>query len=121
MQFKLILNVTLCSLVASLFFETNPITGYRQDPVGHRISPKQYHNALSMIARIADSMAVRRHGEVLAFGITGAVMTLPIHPYKELLSKSVPDMRTDGSTFYINKPNHLANLTVAAEFPKPIN
>jgi len=50
---------------------------------------------LSTIARIADSIAVMRHGDVLAFGTTNEVMTPPFHPYTELLLQSVPEMRTD--------------------------
>ena len=50
---------------------------------------------LSTIARIADTIAVMRDGEIVEYGPASEVLTPPHHPYTELLLKSVPDMRTD--------------------------
>ena len=50
---------------------------------------------ISTIARIADTIAVMRSGEIVELGSTEDVLTPPHHPYTELLLKSVPDMRTD--------------------------
>lgn len=50
---------------------------------------------LSTIARIADTIAVMRDGQVLEFGSTTDVMTPPHQPYTQLLLDSVPEMRTD--------------------------
>ena len=50
---------------------------------------------LSVIANIADTIAVMRDGEVVEFGLTRDVMTPPLHPYTRLLLDSVPEMRTD--------------------------
>ena len=50
---------------------------------------------ISTIARISDEVAVMRHGEVVAHGPVGEVLSPPWHPYTELLLKSVPSLRTD--------------------------
>ena len=50
---------------------------------------------ISTIAKIADSIAVMRHGEVIEYGSTQEILTPPHHPYTELLLKSVPDLRPD--------------------------
>lgn len=50
---------------------------------------------LSVIASLADTIAVMRDGEIMEAGLTSEVMTPPLHPYTELLLNSVPEMRTD--------------------------
>lgn len=50
---------------------------------------------LSVIAQLADTVAVMRDGEVMESGLTRDIMTPPLHPYTELLLNSVPEMRTD--------------------------
>ncbi len=50
---------------------------------------------ISIIARIADTVAVMREGEVVEQGTTRQVLTPPHHAYTQLLLDSVPDLRTD--------------------------
>lgn len=50
---------------------------------------------ISTIAKMADTIAVMRAGEVVASGTTGDILTPPHHDYTELLLSSVPEMRTD--------------------------
>lgn len=50
---------------------------------------------LSVIASLADTIAVMRDGKIMEVGLTREVMTPPLHPYTELLLNSVPEMRTD--------------------------
>ncbi|MGI9335501.1 MAG: ABC transporter ATP-binding protein [Gammaproteobacteria bacterium] len=50
---------------------------------------------ISTIARIADTVAVMREGEVVEYGVARDILSPPHHPYTELLLKSVPDLRTD--------------------------
>jgi peptide/nickel transport system ATP-binding protein len=50
---------------------------------------------ISVVARIADTIAVMRNGEVVDYGTTREILTPPHHPYTELLLKSVPDLKTD--------------------------
>jgi len=50
---------------------------------------------ISTVARIADTIAVTRDGEVVAYGSTREILTPPYHPYLELLLNSVPELSTD--------------------------
>jgi peptide/nickel transport system ATP-binding protein len=50
---------------------------------------------ISTIAKIADTIAVMRNGEVVEYGTTMEILTPPHHQYTELLLNSVPNMRTD--------------------------
>jgi peptide/nickel transport system ATP-binding protein len=50
---------------------------------------------ISTLTKIADTIAVMRYGEVVAYGTTQEILTPPHHPYTELLLNSVPDLRTD--------------------------
>ena len=50
---------------------------------------------ISTIAKIADTIAVMRNGEVVEYGTTREILTPPFHQYTELLLNSVPDMKTD--------------------------
>jgi peptide/nickel transport system ATP-binding protein len=50
---------------------------------------------LSTISKVSDTVAVMRHGEIVAYGTTAEILTPPHHEYTELLLSSVPDMRTD--------------------------
>lgn len=50
---------------------------------------------ISTIAKIADTIAVMRNGEVVEYGTTQDILAPPHHPYTELLLKSVPDLKTD--------------------------
>jgi peptide/nickel transport system ATP-binding protein len=50
---------------------------------------------ISVIARIADTIAVMREGSIVAYGATREILTPPQHPYTRLLLNSVPDLRTD--------------------------
>ncbi len=50
---------------------------------------------ISTIIQMADTIAVMREGQVVAYGTTAEVMTPPHHPYTQLLLDSVPAMRTD--------------------------
>ncbi len=50
---------------------------------------------LSIIANMADTIAVMREGKVMEVGTTTEIMTPPHHPYTMLLLNSVPEMRTD--------------------------
>lgn len=50
---------------------------------------------ISTVARIADTIAVMRDGEVVAYGTTREILTPPYHPYLELLLDSVPELSTD--------------------------
>lgn len=50
---------------------------------------------ISAIAKIADSIAVMRHGEIVDSGDTRDVLSPPYHPYTQLLLESIPDLRTD--------------------------
>ena len=50
---------------------------------------------ISTIARIADTIAVMREGEVVEYGTTREILTPPHHAYTQLLLDSVPDLRTD--------------------------
>ncbi|MCU7834707.1 MAG: ABC transporter ATP-binding protein [gamma proteobacterium symbiont of Taylorina sp.] len=49
---------------------------------------------LSTVAKLADSLAVMRHGEIVEFNKTGNVLTPPHHEYTELLLDSIPKLRT---------------------------
>ena len=49
---------------------------------------------LSTVARLSDSLAVMRHGEIVEFNRTGKVLTPPHHEYTELLLDSIPKLRT---------------------------
>lgn len=50
---------------------------------------------ISTIARIADTIAVMREGEVVEYGTTREILTPPHHAYTQLLLDSVPDLRVD--------------------------
>ena len=50
---------------------------------------------LGVVRRIANKVAVMRHGVVVAAGDTKTVFAPPMHPYTELLLSSVPEMRAD--------------------------
>jgi len=50
---------------------------------------------LGVVRRIANKVAVMRHGVVVAAGETKTVFAPPMHPYTELLLSSVPEMRSD--------------------------
>ena len=50
---------------------------------------------ISVVAKIADSVMVMRHGAVVESGPTTNVLGAPGHPYTKLLLNSVPQMRTD--------------------------
>ena len=50
---------------------------------------------LGVVRRIANKVAVMRHGVVVAAGETKTVFAPPMHPYTELLLSSVPEMRAD--------------------------
>lgn len=50
---------------------------------------------ISTVARVADSIAVMRAGEVLEYADTQTVLTPPFHPYTRQLLDSVPELRTD--------------------------
>ena len=47
---------------------------------------------ISTIAKIADTVAVMRLGEVVEYGSTSEILTPPHHEYTELLLDSVPDL-----------------------------
>ena len=49
---------------------------------------------LSMVAKLADSIAVMRHGEIVEFNSTEKVLKPPYHEYTELLLDSIPRLRT---------------------------
>ena len=49
---------------------------------------------ISIIAKIADRVAVMRYGEIVEYGETPTVLNYPAHPYTRLLLDSVPEMRT---------------------------
>ena len=49
---------------------------------------------LSTVSKLADSLAVMRHGEIVEFNKTGKVLTPPHHEYTELLLDSIPKLRT---------------------------
>ena len=50
---------------------------------------------LGTVRRIADRVAVMRHGLLVAEGPLRQVFAPPYHPYTELLLSSVPEMRLD--------------------------
>lgn len=50
---------------------------------------------IATVARIADRIAVMRHGRIVEQGPVDKVLTPPCHEYTELLLRSVPEMRTD--------------------------
>lgn len=50
---------------------------------------------ISVIARIADRVAVMRNGAIVEYGDTSHVLSNPAHDYTQLLLDSVPEMRTD--------------------------
>lgn len=49
---------------------------------------------LSTVARLADSLAVIRHGEIVEFNSTRNVLKPPYHEYTKLLLDSIPRLRT---------------------------
>lgn len=49
---------------------------------------------LSTVSRLADSLAVMRHGEIVEFNSTGKILQPPYHEYTELLLDSIPRLRT---------------------------
>ena len=49
---------------------------------------------LSTVAKLADSIAVMRHGEIVEFNSTEKVLKPPYHEYTELLLDSIPRLRT---------------------------
>ena len=49
---------------------------------------------LSTVAKLADSLAVMRHGEILEFNSTNKVLEPPYHEYTKLLLDSIPRLRT---------------------------
>lgn len=50
---------------------------------------------ISIMAKIADRVAVMRQGELVEHGATAKILAHPAHPYTRLLLDSVPQMRTD--------------------------
>jgi peptide/nickel transport system ATP-binding protein len=50
---------------------------------------------LGTVRRIADRVAVMRHGAIVAEGPQAEVFAPPCHPYTELLLSAVPEMRLD--------------------------
>jgi peptide/nickel transport system ATP-binding protein len=50
---------------------------------------------LGTVRRIADRVAVMRHGTIVAEGPLARVFAPPCHPYTELLLSAVPEMRLD--------------------------
>lgn len=50
---------------------------------------------ISIVAKIADQVAVMHRGEVVENGATAKILGGPSHPYTRLLLDSVPEMRTD--------------------------
>jgi peptide/nickel transport system ATP-binding protein len=50
---------------------------------------------LGTVCRIADRVAIMRHGLLLAEGPLSQVFAPPYHPYTELLLASVPELRLD--------------------------
>ena len=49
---------------------------------------------LSTVAKLADSIAVMRYGEIVEFNSTKKVLQPPYHEYTELLLDSIPRLRT---------------------------
>jgi len=49
---------------------------------------------LSTVAKLADSLAVMRQGEIVEFNSTGKVLKPPYHEYTKLLLDSIPRLRT---------------------------
>lgn len=49
---------------------------------------------LSRVAKLADSIAVMRHGEIVEFNSTDKILKPPYHEYTELLLNSIPRLRT---------------------------
>ena len=49
---------------------------------------------LSTVAKLADSLAVMRHGEIVESNSTRVVLTPPYHEYTERLLDSIPKLRT---------------------------
>jgi peptide/nickel transport system ATP-binding protein len=45
---------------------------------------------LRVAAQVCDSIAVMRHGEIVEYGLTGAVFAAPQHPYTQELFAAVP-------------------------------
>ena len=50
---------------------------------------------IATVARIADRIAVMRHGRIVEQGPVDQILTPPCHEYTQLLLNSVPEMRTD--------------------------
>jgi peptide/nickel transport system ATP-binding protein len=50
---------------------------------------------ISVIAKIADTIAVMREGNIVECGPSREILTPPHHPYTSLLLNSVPDLRSD--------------------------
>jgi peptide/nickel transport system ATP-binding protein len=50
---------------------------------------------ISIVAKIADQVAVMHRGEVVENGATANILSRPSHAYTRLLLDSVPEMRTD--------------------------
>ncbi len=49
---------------------------------------------LSTVAKLADSVAVMRYGEIVEFNTTEKILKPPYHEYTELLLDSIPRLRT---------------------------
>lgn len=49
---------------------------------------------LSRVAKLADSIAVMRYGEIVEFNSTDKILKPPYHEYTELLLNSIPRLRT---------------------------
>ncbi len=47
---------------------------------------------LSVIARMADTIAVMQEGQVVDYGLTGDVLSPPLHPYTKTLLECVPEL-----------------------------
>lgn len=50
---------------------------------------------IATVAKVADRIAVMRHGRIIEQGPVDEVLTPPSHAYTQLLLNSVPEMRTD--------------------------
>jgi peptide/nickel transport system ATP-binding protein len=50
---------------------------------------------IATVSKIADRIAVMRHGEIVTQGPVDQILTPPCHEYTNLLLNSVPEMRTD--------------------------
>ncbi|MCL5788697.1 MAG: ABC transporter ATP-binding protein [Candidatus Marsarchaeota archaeon] len=72
---------------------------------------------ISVIANVADRIAVMYAGKIVELGTVKEVFSDPLHPYTQGLLKSVPDMRRSESFGYIaGLPPDLVNLPPGCSF-----